>query len=143
MSSQHSDSVTARLSSGWTGQALFLLATAGNIGSSTMLIWLAAHGGTVLEVLPFCAITWGCYFFAHYLVDGELVDRSTADRSVTLPGSTGLRILAVLGLGSMVLAFPTGIVAVSNGSFPLLVVSLTLFVGGYNVGHYGLTLKPL
>ncbi|MEF8800785.1 MAG: hypothetical protein V5A38_02555 [Halolamina sp.] len=143
MSSQHSESVTARLSSGRTGQALFLLATMGNIGSSTTLIWLAANGATVVAVLPFCAVTWGCYFCGHYLVDGELVDRTTADRSLSLPGSTGLRALAVVGLGSMVLAFPTGIVAVRNGSFPLLVVSLTLFVGGYNVGHYGLTLKPL
>lgn len=135
--------MTPRLSSGRTGQALFLLCTLGNIGSSTMLIWLAAHGATVLTVLPFCALTWGCYFCAHYTVDGELVDRSDSDRSLTLPASTGLRALAVLGLGSMVLAFPTGIVAVSSDSLPLLAVSLTLFVGGYNVGHYGLTLKPL
>lgn len=131
------------LSSGRTGRALFLLCTLGNIGSSTMLIWLAAHGATVLTVFPFCAFTWGCYFCAHYTVDGELVDRTDANRSVSLPGSTGLRILTVLGLGCMILAFPTGIVAVSSDSLPLLTGSLTLFVGGYNIGHYGLTTKPL
>lgn len=117
--------------------------TAGNIVSSTMLIWLAANGASVSAVLPFCLVTWSCYLGAHYLVDGEIVDRSVSDSSMTLPTSRKLQLLAITGIASMFMAFPAGIIAVSQQSLPLLLVAMILFVGGYNVGHYGITEKPL
>lgn len=108
-----------------------------------MFIWLAARGGTIVEVFPFCLTTWSCYFFAHYLVEGEIVDRSSANSSTTLPAAASMRIMAIIGLLGMVLAFPIGIIAVKSSTLWLLTVSLSCFVIGYNVGHYGLTGKPL
>lgn len=135
--------MTYRFDSDWVVRIAFGVLTFGNIGSSTMFIWLAARGGTVADVLPFCLVTWSCYFSAHYLVEGEIVDKSSVGGSTTLPDAASMRIMAVIGLLSMVLAFPIGIVAVRADTLWLLTVSLSCFVVGYNVGHYGLTGKLL
>jgi hypothetical protein len=60
-----------------------------------------------------------------------------------LPSSRTRRAFAVGGVTGMLLTFPTGILAVGGGDPALMVVSATLFVGGYVVGHQGFTGKPL
>lgn len=145
---------------GTTGLVVFVALTAADIISVTMLIWLAANGSSVLAVFPFCVGAWGCYMCSHYLVDGQLLDESSregnseagfgpdsmgrlSDHLDRLPSSPTRWALAIGGVGSMLLTFPTGIVAVGSNDFTLLLVSATLFVGGYIVGHQGITGKPL
>lgn len=134
---------------GWVG---FGALTLGNIVATTMLIWLAAQGESVLLVFPFCVANWGCYLLSHYLVEGEFIDESdtshdkaTDDTGDTafVPESRTNQTLSVVGIGGMFMTFPTGIVAVNDGNLWLLLVSATLFVGGYIVGHQGLTQKLL
>ena len=137
---------------GRVGAAGFVVLVAVNIVSGALLIWLASNRASVPAAFPFALGAWGSYLGAHYLVEGEMVDNSAPTHSAAdeadsteplLPPSTGQRVLGGLGLGSMVLAFPTGIVVVGGGRFLLMLLSAALFTGGYVVGHYGLTGKPL
>lgn len=132
----------------------FVAAIAVIIVSSTVFIWLASNGATVLTVFPFCWLSWISYLFAHSLVDGYPVDESTTEPvssrqlvdTVVLfvsQSPTHRVVLAVVGLASMFVAFPTGIISVHRNDFWLLLVGHTLFIGGYVVGHHGLTEKPL
>lgn len=139
----------------------FFALTAVTILAVTMLIWLAAAGRSVLVVFPFSACAWGGYLLSHYVVEGTFVDEGIAasedqavdpanGRADSLRGSLAevrasptRTALAVVGVGSMLLTFPTGIVAVGSGNLGLMIVSSTLFVGGYVVGHQGVTGKPL
>lgn len=127
-----------------------------NIVSVAMLIWLAAKGRSVLVVFPFSVGAWACYMSSHYLVEGTFIDESSPGKDHEssslqhflgllgrLPSSPARRVLATGGVGSMILTFPTGIVAVGNEDFTLLLVSASLFVGGYMLGHQGFTGKPL
>lgn len=149
---------------GAAGLAAFVALVVAIVVSVTMLIWLAAHGRPVPVVFPFAVAAWGCYMGGHYLVEGEFIDESetgggggeatgdgndaadggrAAGRSNPLPSSPTRLALVAGGVGAMVLTFPAGIVAVGSGDFALLLVSATLFVGGYMVGHQGLLGKPL
>lgn len=146
---------------GAAGRVVFVALTALTIVAVTMLIWLAAAGRSVLVVFPFSACAWGGYLLSHYVVEGTFVDEGGPDEGDGGHGSTegildSLRgtlgdvrssstrmTLATVGVGGMLLTFPTGILAVGNGNLPLMLVSATLFVGGYVVGHQGLTGKPL
>ncbi|MEF8852187.1 MAG: hypothetical protein V5A44_07290 [Haloarculaceae archaeon] len=127
----------------------------------TLLIWLAANARSVLVVAPFSVGAWGSYMCAHYVVEGEFIDRGGAEtdtpdgepgdtpggdatgNGIQLPSSSARWSLAFVGLASMLLTFPTGIVAVGTNEFVLMLASSTLFVGGYVVGHVGFTGKPL
>jgi len=163
--------VTGLINHGRGGIAAFLALIAINIVSGALLIWLAANRASVAVVVPFAFGAWGSYLGAHYLVEGELVDNSAPDRGLgenqeqapeqdrkqahgqeppaadsegsVLPETAGRRLFAAVGIGSMVVAFPTGIFAVGGGEFPLMLLSASLFTGGYVVGHHGLTGKPL
>lgn len=146
--------MTRAIRHGLPGTVAFLALTAGCILSVTMLIWLAANGRSVLVVFPFCVGAWGCYLASHYLVEGVIIDRTDLDANHSvgaeedlyfghLPTSPGRLSLTAVGIGGMLLTFPVGIVAVGGDDLLLLSLSATLFVGGYIVGHQGLTGKPL
>lgn len=138
---------------GWLGDVGFGVATAVMITSATTFIWYASNGASVLTVFPFCWLAWVSYLVAHYLVTGDAADASaTEPRSSTLSetvvsavhrSSTRQLVLALGGGTSMILAFPTGIVAVHRNVFSLLLFGHVLFIGGYVVGHQGITGKPL
>jgi hypothetical protein len=151
--------MSQRTQYGNTGTIGFVALTVGNIVSVTMLIWLSAKGRSVLVVFPFSVGAWGCYMCSHYLVEGGLIDRSESNPELDangeaekvelsnhldhLPSSFPRKVLAIGGVGSMVMTFPTGIVAVGGNDLTLLVISATLFTGGYILGHQGFTGKPL
>jgi hypothetical protein len=61
---------------GWVGFGVLTLA---NIVSTTLLIWFAAQGRSVLVVFPFCLGNWGAYLLSHYLVEGHFIDQSASD----------------------------------------------------------------
>jgi hypothetical protein len=148
---------------GLPGLVGFSVLTLGNIVSTTFLIWFAANGRAVWVVFPFCVGAWGSYLCSHYLVEGHFIDQtepgdesdtdsdsdtdtdsdSDSDSSGALPTSWTHRTLAAVGVVSMFLTFPTGILAVQNDNLGLLFVSATFFVVGYIVGHQGFTKKPL
>lgn len=136
----------------------FVVLTAINIISVTMLIWLAANGRSVFVVFPFSAGAWGCYMSSHYLLEGEFIDESGSETDresrnglmdsltifiTNISASPTRGLLAVSGVTGMLLTFPTGILAVGNNNFTLMLVSATLFIGGYVIGHQGVTGKPL
>jgi hypothetical protein len=138
---------------GLPGLVGFGVLTLGNIVSTTFLIWFAANGRAVWVVFPFCVGAWGSYLCSHYLVEGHFIDQTEpgdesdtdtdSDSSGALPTSWTHRTLAAVGVVSMFLTFPTGILAVQNDNLGLLFVSATFFVVGYIVGHQGFTKKPL
>ncbi len=153
--------VTGTFRRGTTGLAAFLALTGLTVVAVTMLIWLAAAGRSVSVVFPFSAAAWAGYLLSHHIVEGTFVDEggveagdggdrapegvteSLRDTLGELRSSPARAGLTTLGVGGMLLTFPAGILAVGNGDLLLMFVSATLFVGGYVVGHQGVTGKPL
>jgi hypothetical protein len=143
------------------GAVAFTALTVMTIIAVSLLIWLAAAGRSVLVVLPFSVCAWGGYLLSHYIVEGSFIDEgnpTTRDEAtetndglmenfrafLTAVSSSLTRLaLTVVGVASMLLTFPTGIVAVGSGNLWLMFGSAALFIGGYIVGHQGVTGKPL
>lgn len=146
---------------GMAGVVAFTALTAITIIAVSLLIWLAAAGRSVLVVFPFSVCAWGGYLLSHYIVEGSFIDEGNpTTRGEATDTDNGLSdnfrtfltevcssatrlTLTIVGIASMLLTFPTGIVAVGSKSIWLMIVSSTLFVGGYIVGHQGVTGKPL
>lgn len=109
------------------------------IGGLTVAVWGSARGWPYLRVFLAVSVSWGGYLLAHRGETGRVVDEPGTGERPSLPDSRS-RLLGALAAGAvMALAFPLGVRALVVGSFPLLAIAATGFVGGYAAGHRLLT----
>lgn len=109
------------------------------IGGLTVAVWGSARGWPYLRVFLSVLVSWAGYLLAHHGETGRVVDAPGTGERPSIPASTGRRVGVVAAGVVMALAFPLGIHALVVGSFPLLALAATGFVGGYAAGHWLLT----
>jgi hypothetical protein len=107
------------------------------------MIWMASRGGSIISVFPWSLLVWIGYFSGHVVATGKVVDETSRQTSASVPRSPALVFLSIAGISSMVVAFPTAILAIQRGSYLLLFFAETCFICGYIGGHYGFTRLPL
>lgn len=111
--------------------------------SITQLVWVASRGASLVWTYPWGLLMWISYYVGHFVATGKVIDKSSRDTSISMPGSPVTLLVTITSVGGMLVAFPIAIVAVHRDSYLLLLIAETCFMGGYVGGHYGFTRRLL